>query len=165
MTFSLKTDCRLTFSGEGPFGLVMCPSRELARQTYEVVCENTQALKSDGFPELRTLLCIGGIDLREQNDVFRRGVHSVIATPGRLKDLLSKKRLNLGVCRFLCLDEADRMVDMGFEDDIREVSSNPQSWRLLWLRARWSSTISNQSRLAQASNIADGYTCTQPSAC
>lgn len=99
----------------------MCPSRELARQTYEVVCMYTEALRAGGLPEIRTLLAIGGIDMREQEGMFRSGVHCVVATPGRLKDLLSKRRLNMGVCRFLCLDEADRMVDMGFEDDIREV--------------------------------------------
>lgn len=99
----------------------MCPSRELARQTHDVIQTYTEALKTEDFPEIRTLLCMGGIDMREQSDAFRRGVHCVVATPGRLKDLLSKKRLNLGLCRYLCLDEADRMVDMGFEDDIREV--------------------------------------------
>lgn len=99
----------------------MCPSRELARQTYEVVCTFTEALGKENFPEVRPLLCMGGIDMREQADAFRKGVHCVVATPGRLKDLLNKKRLNMGVCRYLCLDEADRMVDMGFEDDIRDV--------------------------------------------
>lgn len=47
----------------------------------------------------------------------------VVATPGRLKDMLSKKRMNLDLCRYLCLDEADRMVDMGFEEDIRLILS------------------------------------------
>ena len=47
----------------------------------------------------------------------------VVATPGRLKDMLSKKRMNLDLCRYLCLDVADRMVDMGFEEDIRQVLS------------------------------------------
>ncbi len=51
------------------------------------------------------------------------GVHMVVATPGRLKDLLSKKRMTLDICRFLCLDEADRMVDLGFEEDMREVQT------------------------------------------
>lgn len=50
-------------------------------------------------------------------------MHVIVATPGRLKDLLHKKRMNLDVCKYLCLDEADRMVDMGFEEDIREVLS------------------------------------------
>ena len=45
----------------------------------------------------------------------------VVATAGRLKDLLQKKRMNMDACRYLCLDEADRMLDMGSEEDIREV--------------------------------------------
>ena len=46
-----------------------------------------------------------------------------VATPGRLKDMLGKRRMNLDICRYLCLDEADRMVDMGFEEDIRYIIS------------------------------------------
>ena len=50
-----------------------------------------------------------------------RGVHMVVATPGRLMDMLNKKCFNLSVCRYLCLDEADRMIDLGFEEDIRTI--------------------------------------------
>ncbi|XP_077219316.1 DEAD-box ATP-dependent RNA helicase 35 [Tasmannia lanceolata] len=108
-------------AGEGPFGLVICPSRELARQTYEVVEEFLIPLKEYGYPELRPLLCIGGVDMRSQLEVVKKGVHIVVATPGRLKDMLAKKKMNLDNCRYLTLDEADRLVDLGFEDDIREV--------------------------------------------
>ena len=65
-----------------------------------------------------------------QMDGIRQGVHVVVATPGRLKDLLSKKRLNLEICKYLCLDEADRMVDAsGFEEDVREILSYFKSQR------------------------------------
>ena len=104
-------------------GLVMCPSRELARQTSDVIAGYTTALQQDRWPQLRTMLCIGGMDVREQTQVLRLGVHMVVATAGRLKDLLHKKRMNLDLCRYLCLDEADRMVDMGSEEDIREVGA------------------------------------------
>jgi len=50
-------------------------------------------------------------------------VHVITATPGRLMDMLDKKMLNLEVCRYLCLDEADRMIDMGFEEDVRTIFS------------------------------------------
>ncbi len=64
----------------------------------------------------------GGIDMREQFDMLRRGLHVAVATPGRLKDLLGKRKMNLDVCLYLCLDEADRMVDStGFEEEVREV--------------------------------------------
>ncbi|KAF4370450.1 hypothetical protein CsatB_013833 [Cannabis sativa] len=107
--------------GEGPYGLIICPSRELARQTYEVVEEFLAPMREAGYPELRPLLCIGGVDMRSQLDVVKRGVHIVVATPGRLKDMLAKKKMSLDSCRYLTLDEADRLVDLGFEDDIREV--------------------------------------------
>ncbi|KAJ3693506.1 hypothetical protein LUZ60_008986 [Juncus effusus] len=107
--------------GEGPFGLVVCPSRELAKQTYEVIEQFLDPLREFGYPEIRPLLCIGGVDMRTQLDAVKKGVHIVVATPGRLKDLLAKKRMNLDNCRYLTLDEADRLVDLGFEDDIREV--------------------------------------------
>eukprot|EP00899_Mesostigma_viride_P026890 jgi/Mesvir1/7386/Mv19187-RA.1 len=107
--------------GEGPFGLIVCPSRELARQTWEVVEFYVKYLREAGYPQLRTLLCMGGVNMREQVDVTKRGVHMVVATPGRLKDMLSKKKFNLELCKYVCLDEADRMIDLGFEDDIREV--------------------------------------------
>uniref|UniRef100_A0A7N0ZUF0 RNA helicase n=1 Tax=Kalanchoe fedtschenkoi TaxID=63787 RepID=A0A7N0ZUF0_KALFE len=107
--------------GEGPFGLVICPSRELAKQTFDVVEQFLESMRKYGYPELRPLLCIGGVDMRSQLEVVKRGVHIVVATPGRLKDLLAKKKMNLDSCRYLTLDEADRLVDLGFEDDIREV--------------------------------------------
>ena len=110
--------------GEGPIGLILCPSRELARQTLEVIDGFTAAIKEDGGVELRCLLCIGGIDMKAQTDAMKGGgVHMVVATPGRLKDMLAKRRLNLDICRYMCLDEADRMVDLGFEEDIRDILS------------------------------------------
>lgn len=51
------------------------------------------------------------------------GVHMMVATPGRLMDLLQKKMVSLDICRYLALDEADRMIDMGFEGDIRTIFS------------------------------------------
>lgn len=86
--------------GEGPFGLVICPSRELARQTYEVVEQFLVPMRESGYPELRPLLCIGGVDMKSQLDVVKKGVHIVVATPGRLKDLLAKKKMNLDNCRY-----------------------------------------------------------------
>ena len=83
----------------------MCPSRELARQTHEVIEGFTVELSKQGMSEMRIMLCIGGIDSREQSDIVRdRGVHMVTATPGRLKDLLHRKRMNLDICKYLCLD-------------------------------------------------------------
>ncbi|KAI0213290.1 putative ATP-dependent RNA helicase DDX41, partial [Lamellibrachia satsuma] len=97
--------------------------RELARQTKDIITNYCQALESDGFPSLRTVLCIGGTALKDQLDIIKSGIHIMVATPGRLMDMLNKKIINLDVCRYLCLDEADRMIDMGFEDDVRTIFS------------------------------------------
>jgi ATP-dependent RNA helicase DDX41 len=119
---ALDQEMKLPFvKGEGPFAVIMAPSRELARQTYDVIVEFTVALERDGYPKLSTMLCIGGVQLGEMMDTCRNGCHIAVCTPGRLIDMLTKQRLNLDVCRYFCLDEADRMVDMGFEDDVRHV--------------------------------------------
>ena len=61
--------------------------------------------------------------MSEQSSVLRSGFHLVVATPGRLQDMLKNLKMNLENCKFLCLDEADRMVDMGFEEDVRNIMS------------------------------------------
>uniref|UniRef100_A0A7S0YDJ7 RNA helicase n=1 Tax=Polytomella parva TaxID=51329 RepID=A0A7S0YDJ7_9CHLO len=131
LMISLQEEIRMPLQrDEGPIGMVISPSRELAMQTHEIAEQYCQALCEDGYPELRAMLCIGGLDPKPMWDILKKGVHMVIATPGRLKDLLSKKRMNLGICRYLCLDEADRMVDqVGFEDDVREIMSYFQGQR------------------------------------
>ncbi|KAK1927172.1 P-loop containing nucleoside triphosphate hydrolase protein [Papiliotrema laurentii] len=123
---ALEMESKIPFTrGEGPVGLIVCPSRELARQTYEGCVAMCNALKESGaYPELRSLLCIGGINMADQGDVLNRGVHVVVATPGRLMDMLDKGRLNANNCKYLCMDEADRMIDMGFEEDVRAIMSH-----------------------------------------
>ncbi|WVR09449.1 hypothetical protein IAU60_006516 [Kwoniella sp. DSM 27419] len=123
---ALEMEAKLPFvRGEGPVGLIICPSRELARQTYEGSLAMCNALKESGqYPEIRSLLCIGGINMADQGDVLNRGVHIVVATPGRLIDMLDKNKLNANNCKYLCMDEADRMIDMGFEEDVRSIMSH-----------------------------------------
>jgi len=116
--------------GEGPVGIVLAPSRELVRQTYEIVCDLCDALarpREGGMPpvQLRSQLIIGGEDSREQLAPFReKGVHCVVATPGRLKDFLKKGMITLNVCRYICLDEADRMLDLGFDEEVGEIMNH-----------------------------------------
>jgi ATP-dependent RNA helicase DDX41 len=74
--------------------------RELARQTHEGCVQMCKVLAEKGeYPEIRSLLCMGGINMADQADVLNRGVHIVIATPGRLMDMLEKKKLNLENCK------------------------------------------------------------------
>lgn len=118
--FALEEELNMPLEGrEGPLGLVLCPSRELARQTYEVVDHFCQALKAGGYPEIRAALCTGG----ESNQALvetaqRRGLHCLVATPGRLNDHLNKKRINMDICKYFVLDEGDRMLDLGFDEEV-----------------------------------------------
>ncbi|XP_023336483.1 ATP-dependent RNA helicase abstrakt-like [Eurytemora carolleeae] len=122
--FCLEQEARLPFArDEGPYGLIIVPSRELAKQIHEIIEGFTKDLTKNGMPQLRTCLAIGGMPTSEAADVIRSGAHMMVATPGRLMDMLNKKMVTLDVCRYLCLDEADRMIDMGFEDDVRTIFS------------------------------------------
>uniref|UniRef100_K3X7H8 RNA helicase n=1 Tax=Globisporangium ultimum (strain ATCC 200006 / CBS 805.95 / DAOM BR144) TaxID=431595 RepID=K3X7H8_GLOUD len=117
---ALEEERKLPIIGrEGPFGLIIGPSRELMRQTFEVVKHFTNYLFKAGEPEIRSLLCIGGEDKRAQSEMIsRRGVHIVVATPGRLNDFLKSKQMNLRLCKYICLDEGDRMLDLGFDEEV-----------------------------------------------
>jgi len=119
---SLEQELRAKVQGgEGPYGLIIAPSRELAHQTYEVLEFYTDQLVQhhENFSKLRSVLTIGGLSTGTQAMALRRGAHMVVATPGRLNDLLNKKRLSMAQCQYLVMDEADRMVDLGFEEEIR----------------------------------------------
>ncbi|KAI8324555.1 P-loop containing nucleoside triphosphate hydrolase protein [Martensiomyces pterosporus] len=121
---ALEDECRMPLvQGEGPIGLIVCPSRELARQTYEGLLAMAAALVESGYPELRAILAIGGISMQEQQHTLSKGVHMVVATPGRLQDMLAKGKINLDLCKYMCMDEADRMIDVGFEDEVRNIIS------------------------------------------
>jgi ATP-dependent RNA helicase DDX41 len=122
---ALEEEIKLPFiRGEGPVGIILCPSRELATQTYENILTWCTAFAKDRkHPQLNTLLCIGGISMNEQSHVLNKGIHIVVATPGRLIDMLEKKKFTLNNCKYLCMDEADRMIDLGFEEDVRNIMS------------------------------------------
>ena len=108
-------------AGEGPVGLVLAPSRELARQTFDLVQDLCQGLAQD-YPALRAQLLIGGESVRDQLQLVQQaGVHCVVATPGRLRDILRRRAMNLAIARFICLDEADRMLDMGFDEEVGDI--------------------------------------------
>lgn len=121
---SLEEELRMPLvGGEGPVGFILAPSRELARQTFDVVrgfCETVSAAAR--YPTLRTQLLIGGESSRDQlRPIQQDGVHAVVATPGRFRDVLKRRMLNLHICRYCCLDEADRMLDLGFDEEVGEI--------------------------------------------
>lgn len=128
--FALQEELRMPLqSGEGPIGVIMCPSHELARQTYDNIEHFAEHLHRAGLPKLNTMLAIGGVPARAQMEPVRSGCHMIAATPGRLKDHLSKGRINFSLCKYIVLDEADRMLDMGFDEDVQEIFSHFKNQR------------------------------------
>ena len=122
--FALEEELSMPLeAGEGPIGLILAPSRELARQTFEIVQYYLGELSSSGmYPELRASLIIGGEDKKMQYSTCQeKGVHCIVATPGRLNDLLNIKKLNMDICKYMVLDEGDRMLDMGFDAEVHSI--------------------------------------------
>lgn len=97
--------------------LILTPTRELAAQIYDNVLEYSTHLN------LRSTVIFGGVNQRPQVATLRQGVDVLIATPGRLLDLVNQKVLFLSSVNILVLDEADRMLDMGFKRDLDKIMS------------------------------------------
>ncbi|XP_058754875.1 DEAD-box ATP-dependent RNA helicase 20-like [Vicia villosa] len=118
--------------GEGPVVLVLAPTRELAVQIQQ------EAMKFGSRSNLRCTCIYGGAPKGPQIRDLRMGVEIVIATPGRLIDMLEARHTNLQRVTYLVLDEADRMLDMGFEPQIRKIVNQirPDRQTLYW-SATW----------------------------
>jgi len=108
--------------------LILEPTRELAMQT----CTEMQSFTTETFP--RTAVLYGGASYATQIRDLKRGAEIVVGTPGRIKDHLERKTLDLSKIKYFILDEGDEMLDMGFIDDIREIfqQANPDSRILLF---------------------------------
>lgn len=97
--------------------VILTPTRELADQVY------TNVQNYSKYLPLRSTVIFGGISMDPQTQALRNGVEVVVATPGRLLDHLNQKNISLAQVEFLVLDEADRMLDMGFINDIKKLMS------------------------------------------
>merc|ERR1712176_1377945 len=127
--------------GEGPIVLVLAPTRELAVQIKEE-CD-----KFGASSDIKNTVVYGGVPKSKQVRDLRMGVEIVIATPGRLIDHLDQGNTNLKRVTYLVLDEADRMLDMGFEPQLRKIVSQirPDRQVLMW-SATWPKEIQNLAR-------------------
>jgi superfamily II DNA/RNA helicase len=113
-----------------PRSLILEPTRELAAQ----VSENFE--KYGKYNKLSMALLIGGVQMGDQVKALEKGVDVLIATPGRLMDLFQRGKILLNGCELLVIDEADRMLDMGFIPDIEEICSKlPKSRQTLLFSA------------------------------
>jgi ATP-dependent RNA helicase RhlE len=124
------------FGNPGVRALILTPTRELAAQVEE-------SIKTYGqFLQLKSTVIFGGVGMNPQIDKLRRGVDILVATPGRLLDLAGQGVLDLQTVQMLVLDEADRMLDMGFIHDIRKVLALlPKQRQTLLFSATFSAEI------------------------
>ncbi|KAM9857582.1 putative ATP-dependent RNA helicase DDX17 [Aulostomus maculatus] len=118
--------------GDGPICLVLAPTRELAQQVQQVTYDYGKSSR------IKSTCVYGGAPKGPQIRDLERGVEICIATPGRLIDFLEAGKTNLRRCTYLVLDEADRMLDMGFEPQIRKIVDQirPDRQTLMW-SATW----------------------------
>ncbi|CAF0771030.1 unnamed protein product [Brachionus calyciflorus] len=100
---------------QGPYAIILAPTRELAQQIEE---ETVKFGKPLG---IKTVSVIGGLSREEQGFKLRLGCEIVIGTPGRLVDVLENRYLVLNQCTYVVMDEADRMINMGFEPDVQKI--------------------------------------------
>ena len=119
--------------------LVVCPTRELAEQ---VAVELRRLARSEG--NIKVLTLTGGASARPQMESLAHGAHIIVGTPGRLLDLLDRETLDLSAVHTLVLDEADRMVDMGFFNDVLDIAEAcPAERQTLMFSATYPDTIRN----------------------
>ncbi|MFT6873847.1 MAG: ATP-dependent RNA helicase DeaD [Roseivirga sp.] len=108
--------------------LIMAPTRELGQQTAQQLVTFSKSKKG-----VNVEVVYGGADIRAQMKALRRPTQIVVATPGRLLDLIKRKAINLENVEYVVLDEADEMLNMGFKDDIDEILSHTLENRVTWL--------------------------------
>ena len=94
--------------------IILVPTRELAMQIYEVI-------RDLGNPKVKALPIYGGVSINNQITKLENGINIIIGTPGRIIDLYKRKKLRLNDMRFVVVDEADRMFDMGFTPDVKYI--------------------------------------------
>ncbi|MFZ2725164.1 MAG: DEAD/DEAH box helicase [Methylococcaceae bacterium] len=128
--------------------LILTPTRELAQQVYQ------QALKLADFTTIRIGLITGGEDFKQQQSAIRRNVALLIATPGRLIELIEQDAPDFSQLDCLILDEADRMLDMGFSDAVLSIVERCTNNRQTLL---FSATLNHHGVLKMASKVLDDY--------
>jgi ATP-dependent RNA helicase RhlE len=124
-------------SDKRPFALILAPTRELVIQISESVSHY------GSFLGLKQMALYGGVGMRPQIISLQRGTDIIVATPGRLLDLMNQGKVNLDMIEFFVLDEADRMLDMGFVRDITKIAAKlPKEKQSLFFSATMSREIS-----------------------
>jgi ATP-independent RNA helicase DbpA len=129
--------------------LVLCPTRELADQVAKAIRELARARDN-----IKVLTLCGGVAIGPQIGSLSHGAHIVVGTPGRIQDHLRKQTLSLARLKTVVLDEADRMLDMGFQDAMEDIlSQTPPSRQTMMFSATWPAPIRELSKQYQKSPV------------
>jgi ATP-dependent RNA helicase DeaD len=126
--FGLPLVHRITSSQRFPKGLIICPTRELCLQITNDLKDYSKYEKS-----VKTVAVYGGSDIRSQMRSIKDGVAIIVATPGRLCDLIKRKAINLAEVEAVVLDEADEMLNMGFKEDLDFILNETPKEKSTWL--------------------------------
>jgi ATP-independent RNA helicase DbpA len=143
--FGLGVLNQIDIKNYGIQAMVLCPTRELADQ----VCKEIRRL-ARGIPNVKVLSLCGGVSIGPQIGSLEHGAHIVVGTPGRIEDHLRKRTLKLDGLKMLVLDEADRMLDMGFNEAITNIAKQmPRDRQTLLFSATYPTTIKKLSQSFQ----------------
>jgi ATP-dependent RNA helicase DeaD len=126
--FGLPMLTRINSNARLPESLILCPTRELCLQITKDLTGFGKYLNPDGV-----VAVYGGADIRRQMKQIKDGASVIVATPGRLLDLIQRKALSLSNVQIVVLDEADEMLNMGFKEDIDEILSKTPDTKSTWL--------------------------------
>ena len=163
--FALGLLAKLQVGNFAPQALVLCPTRELADQVAEAI-----RLLARAIGNVKVLTLCGGVPMRIQIGSLQHGAHVLVGTPGRVLDLLQQQQLSLKALTTLVLDEADRMLEMGFADQLDAiVAAAPKQRQTLLFSATYPASIVQLSkRVAPAAQrisvAADASTAAAPAA-
>ncbi|UEG53919.1 DEAD/DEAH box helicase [Mucilaginibacter daejeonensis] len=139
----------LDFEENYPQALVLCPTRELCLQITNDLKNYSKNLKN-----ANVVAVYGGASISDQLRQIKRGVQIVVATPGRMLDILDRKAIDFSQVQYVVLDEADEMLNMGFQEDIDSILSNTPEDKKTWL---FSATMPAEVRRISKKYMTDPY--------
>ena len=139
----------LDFEENHPQALVLCPTRELCLQIA-----NDLKNYAKNMPNVHVVAVYGGANISDQLRQIKRGVQIVVATPGRMLDIINRKAINFSEVQYVVLDEADEMLNMGFQEDIDDILSTTPEDKKTWL---FSATMPSEVRRIAKKYMTDPY--------
>jgi ATP-dependent RNA helicase DeaD len=139
----------LDFEENYPQALILCPTRELCLQITSDINNYAKNMKN-----VHVVAVYGGANISDQLRQIKRGVQIVVATPGRMLDIINRKAINFTQVQFVVLDEADEMLNMGFQEDIDSILSTTPEDKKTWL---FSATMPNEVRRIAKKYMTDPF--------